>query len=64
MNRREALAALLCLIGSARAQQPGKVYRVGVLRPGSAKEPASVQREPFERGLRELGWRPGSDVVI
>ena len=23
-----------------------------------------MQREPFERGLRELGWVPGSDVVI
>ena len=64
MNRREALAALLCLVGSAGAQQPGKVYRVGVLRPGSAKEPGSVQREPFERGLRELGWKPGGNLVI
>jgi putative ABC transport system substrate-binding protein len=64
MNRREALAALLCLVGSASAQQPGKVYRVGVLRPGSAKEPAWVQREPFERGLRELGWKLGANVII
>ena len=46
----------------ALAQQ--KVFRVGVLRPGSAKEPASVQREPFERGLRELGWIPDSNVMI
>jgi len=64
MNRREALAALLCLISSARAQQPGKVYRIGVLRPGSAQEPGWVQREPFERGLRELGWKPGGNVII
>lgn len=48
----------------ALAQQPSKVYRIGVLRPGTAKEPVSVQREPFERGLRELGWKPGGNVVI
>jgi hypothetical protein len=23
-----------------------------------------VQREPFERGLRELGWVPGVSIVI
>ena len=23
-----------------------------------------MQREPFERGLRELGWKPGSDVIV
>lgn len=48
----------------ARAQQPGKVHRVGVLRPGSSKEPAWIQREPFERGLRELGWKPGGNILI
>lgn len=64
MNRRDALALLLCLAGGAHAQQAGKVYRVGVLRPGTAKEPAGVQREPFERGLRELGWKPGANIII
>ena len=65
--RRRALLTAGVLLAAApgfvRAQS-GKVARVGVLRPGSSKEPASVQREPFERGLRELGWNPGSDVVI
>jgi putative ABC transport system substrate-binding protein len=52
-------------IAISRAEaQPGKIPRIGVLHPGSTKEAASVQREPFERGLRELGWTPGSDVVI
>jgi putative tryptophan/tyrosine transport system substrate-binding protein len=66
MNRREVLAgiALLSAAAAVGAQQSGKVARVGVLRPGSAKEPAWVQREPFERGLRELGWIPGSNVII
>jgi putative ABC transport system substrate-binding protein len=66
MNRRDAMLGIALLgIPAARAlAQQGKVYRVGVLRPGSAKEPAWVQREPFERGLRELGWKPGANVVI
>jgi putative tryptophan/tyrosine transport system substrate-binding protein len=38
--------------------------RIGVLHPGSAKESPAIQREPFERGLRELGWKPGVDVII
>ena len=65
MKRRDAIVgiALLGLPAGSLAQQR-KVARVGVLRPGSSKESASVQREPFERGLRELGWAPGSDVVI
>ena len=23
-----------------------------------------MQREPFERGLRELGWKPGGNIII
>lgn len=66
MDRRRALGAF-ALLGSFAGRSYGqntKVSRVGVLRPGSAKEPAAVQREPFERGLRELGWIPGSNLVI
>jgi putative ABC transport system substrate-binding protein len=44
-----------------RAQQK---KRVGVLSPQVSSEPASIQREPFEQGLRELGWNPGSNIVI
>ncbi|MGH7305532.1 MAG: ABC transporter substrate-binding protein [Candidatus Rokuibacteriota bacterium] len=32
--------------------------------PQTSLEPATTQREPFERGLRELGWAPGSNIVI
>jgi putative tryptophan/tyrosine transport system substrate-binding protein len=63
-RRRVLLATAALVLAPGVAAQSGKVARVGVLRPGSSKEPASVQREPFERGLRELGWNPGSDVVI
>jgi ABC-type uncharacterized transport system substrate-binding protein len=65
MRRRDVLIyGALGAIAPAWAQQAAKVRRVGVLHPGSSKESASVQREPFERGLRELGWVPGSTVTI
>ena len=44
--------------------QPPTIVRVGVLNPGSATESPALQREPFERGLRELGWTPGANIVI
>jgi putative ABC transport system substrate-binding protein len=44
--------------------QPGRIPRVGILGAGSAGEPTSLQREPFERGLRELGWAPGSTIIL
>jgi putative tryptophan/tyrosine transport system substrate-binding protein len=52
-------AACGAVLGQGR-----RVPRVGVLHVGSAKEPAAVQRQPFERGLSELGWVPGSTVII
>ncbi len=48
----------------AEAQPAGRTPHVAVLNPGSAIEAPAVQREPFERGLRELGWLPGATVVI
>jgi putative ABC transport system substrate-binding protein len=50
--------------GVALAQQARRTPRIGVLHAGSAKEPPAIQREPFERGLREHGWIPGSTVII
>lgn len=66
MKRREALAgvASLLLARKARAQASSKVARIGVLHAGSSMESAVVQREPFERGLREFGWKPGANIVI
>jgi putative ABC transport system substrate-binding protein len=65
VKRRDALLGIAALsLAAGRAYSQAKIPRVGVLRPGSAKEAASVQREPFERGLRELGWTPGSNVLI
>jgi len=55
----------LGVIAPARVlAQARRVPRVGVLHVGSSKEPLGVQREPFERGLRDLGWVPGSTIII
>lgn len=47
---------------AARAQQPGKVARVGVLMLGSP-DPAFFLRE-FNEGLRELGYMEGRNVAL
>lgn len=67
MKRRDALVGIAVLgagMRGGRAQPTGMVARVGVLHAGSPKETPAVQREPFERGLREIGWVPGSNVLI
>ena len=69
MNRRTFLWGLtlgaLAPPLAAEGQRPAhKIPRVGVLFSGSSTEAAAVQREPFERGLRELRWLPGSNIVI
>ena len=69
MNRRNAGLALLALLtaGAApvtvRAQQAGKVYRIGYL---STPTRESVERglDAFLRKLRELGWVEGQNLVI
>jgi ABC-type uncharacterized transport system substrate-binding protein len=48
----------------AEAQQPGRIYRIGLLR---ADGPVSTWRasyRPFLEGLRELGYVEGSNVVF
>src|SRR5215210_108177 len=65
MTRREFVAGLACagawpLVGSA--QQPGKLYRVGLLWDSPAMFPTAI--EAFRRGLRELGWVEGLNISI
>src|SRR5262245_38377754 len=45
----------------AYAQQPGKMYRIGVLSPRAGLEPA---HEIFRQRLRELGYIEGQNIVI
>jgi len=69
MRRR---ATLLAILGATLAVvQTGcdanrgvRVPVIAVLSPQKSTEPASLQREPFERGLRELGWVPGKTVMV
>jgi putative ABC transport system substrate-binding protein len=66
LSRRSVLAggfALLFAPLTAEAQAPAKVYRIGFLgvtRP----EDATYALEAFRRGLRELGWVEGQNIVI
>ena len=54
---------LLALCASARAQQPAKIPRIGLL---SAASPSSVSArvEAFRQGLRELGYVEGKKIFI
>jgi putative ABC transport system substrate-binding protein len=56
--------ALVAAPLTAETQGQAKVPRVGVLGPGTATEMLKVQREPFERGFRELGWEPGVNILL
>ena len=47
----------------AKAQQPGKIYRIGILTPDSASARAS-QFEAFRQGLRELGYIEGQNIAL
>ena len=68
MRRRE----FITLIGgatvwplAARAQQPGgKVPRIGYLSPGSASPGPLAHHDEFQRGLSELGYIEGRNIVI
>jgi putative ABC transport system substrate-binding protein len=64
MRRRRILAGLLLALAAplaSEAQPAGKVYRFGVLRPGSP-QPHLVKA--LEDGLRELGYVEGRNFVI
>ena len=67
IGRRRLVSALAIAIASrpwVAGAQPARIPRVGILGVGYSAEPASLQREPFERGLRELGWTPGTTIVL
>jgi putative ABC transport system substrate-binding protein len=56
----------ILLLGSVRlveAQQPGKVYRVGLLS-ARASSSESTRAEAFRQGLRKLGYIEGKNIII
>ena len=54
---------LLALGGTAQAQQPGKIPRIGFLiASSSSANPARIAA--FQHGLRELGYVEGKNIVI
>ena len=54
---------LFALCGSADAQQPKKVPRIGYLGAPSAST-ESARTEAFHQGLRELGYVKGKNIII
>jgi putative ABC transport system substrate-binding protein len=65
MNRRAflglAAAGMVAAPRAARAQQPGKVYRIGFL---SLQSGLTSTTDAFRLGLRELGYVEGRNVII
>ena len=60
MKRREFIAAFGSMVAwpvVARAQQPERMRRIGVLQPGSESDPESQNcRAAFVGGLQKFGW--------
>ena len=57
------ITGLLTAAPLAEAQQPAKMFRIGVLT-GSSLSSQSERNEAFRQGLRELGYVEGKDILI
>jgi ABC-type uncharacterized transport system substrate-binding protein len=55
-------AMLFALFGSADAQQPDKVYRIGILSGGIPGSSPDI--DAFRQGLRDLGYVEGKNLII
>lgn len=56
------LTLALASVHLAEAQQPKKLARVGLLWDSPAMFPSAI--EAFHRGLRDLGWVEGQNIVV
>jgi putative ABC transport system substrate-binding protein len=63
ITRRAFCSVLLALPVAARAQQPARIPRIGILVPASASF-FSARVEALRRRLRELGYVEGKNIVI
>jgi ABC-type uncharacterized transport system substrate-binding protein len=69
MRRRDFIRAISGAVAAwpiaARAQQPERVRRIGVLMSGVAEDPELKARiAAFQQALREFGWTDGRNVRI
>ena len=68
MRRRQFIAGLVSAVTwpvVARAQQPDRMRRIGVLQTYARDDPNALARlAAFEQGLQELGWIVGRDIQI
>src|SRR5260370_4410015 len=68
LGRREFITALAAAVAwplAARAQQPQRIRRVGVVMAGVADDPQSrLQVAAFQQRLQELGWTNDANVRI
>lgn len=69
MKRRAFIGAVpfaLCAVpGAARAQPAGRVYRLGILHPGTLPPPSDpILVNGFTAPLRELGYVEGQNLVV
>jgi ABC-type uncharacterized transport system substrate-binding protein len=60
------ILGLLVALLTADAQQPGKVYRIGILSGSSPSAPMSSQiaANARQQRLHELGWIEGQNIVV
>ena len=68
MNRRTFLCGLtlgtLCAPLAAEAQQPGKVWKIGVLVPVEPESPTEPNVAAFRQGLHDLGYVEGQNIAV
>ena len=67
MKRREFISALgLAIVWplALRVQEVKKVPKIGYLSPGSASPGPLAYHDEFRRGLRELGYEEGRNIVV
>ncbi len=57
------ITVLLITASVAKAQQPGKMFRIGLLDPSDARSSAA-RLEPFWQEIRRLGWIEGKNIAV
>ena len=67
MKRREFIALVAGAFAwpiALKAQQPGKIYRLGLFSAGSRRIAPNPSASPFIGALRDLGWIEGKNIIV